>query len=64
MFFYLRIVVMMYMTEEAAAPARPRVSLPAMTALALAMLATFYLGVLPRGHRIRGRLGQVNLLNR
>jgi NADH-quinone oxidoreductase subunit N len=46
-FFYLRIVVMMYMTEEAAAPARPRVSLPAMTALALAMLATFYLGVLP-----------------
>ena len=46
-FFYLRIVVMMYMTEEAAAPARPRVSGPAMAGLALAMLATFYLGVLP-----------------
>jgi NADH-quinone oxidoreductase subunit N len=46
-FFYLRIVVMMYMTEEAAAPARPRVSFPAMAGLAVAMLATFYLGVLP-----------------
>jgi NADH-quinone oxidoreductase subunit N len=46
-FFYLRIVVMMYMTEEAAAPARPRVSFPAMTGLSAAMLATFYLGVLP-----------------
>jgi NADH-quinone oxidoreductase subunit N len=46
-FFYLRIVVMMYMTEEAAAPARPHVSAPAMAGLAIAMLATFYLGVLP-----------------
>jgi len=46
-FFYLRIVVMMYMTEEAAAPARPRISMPAMAALGFAMLATFYLGVLP-----------------
>jgi NADH-quinone oxidoreductase subunit N len=46
-FFYLRIVVMMYMTEEGAVAARPRVSAPAMAALALAMLATFYLGVLP-----------------
>jgi NADH-quinone oxidoreductase subunit N len=46
-FFYLRIVVMMYMTEEAAAPARPRVSAPAMAGLAFAMLATFYLGILP-----------------
>jgi NADH-quinone oxidoreductase subunit N len=46
-FFYLRIVVMMYMTEEGAAPARPRVSAAAMAGLALAMLATFYLGVLP-----------------
>jgi NADH-quinone oxidoreductase subunit N len=46
-FFYLRIVVMMYMTEEGAVPARPRVSVPAMAALGFAMLATFYLGVLP-----------------
>jgi NADH-quinone oxidoreductase subunit N len=46
-FFYLRIVVMMYMTEEAAAPARPQISMPAMAALGFAMLATFYLGVLP-----------------
>jgi NADH-quinone oxidoreductase subunit N len=46
-FFYLRIVVMMYMTDEAAGPARPPVSVPAMAALGFAMLATFYLGVLP-----------------
>jgi NADH-quinone oxidoreductase subunit N len=46
-FFYLRIVVMMYMTEEPAAPARPRISTPAMVALAFVVLATFYLGVLP-----------------
>jgi len=46
-FFYLRIVVMMYMTEEGAAPARPHISVPAMAALGFAMLATFYLVVLP-----------------
>ena len=46
-FFYLRIVVMMYMTEEGAAPARPAISVPAMAALAFAVIATFYLGVLP-----------------
>jgi len=46
-FFYLRIVVMMYMTEEGAEPARPAISVPAMAALGFAMLATFYLGVLP-----------------
>ena len=46
-FFYLRIVVMMYMTDEGAIPARPRVSGAAMAGLGLAMLATFYLGVLP-----------------
>jgi NADH-quinone oxidoreductase subunit N len=49
-FFYLRIVVMMYMTEQPAgerrAPALPRV---AMAGLTLAMLAVFYLGVLPAG---------------
>ncbi len=46
-FFYLRIVVMMYMTEEGAVPVRPHVSAAAMAGLAFAMLATFYLGVLP-----------------
>ena len=46
-FFYLRIVVMMYMTEDAGAPARPPISLPSMAALCIAVVATFYLGVLP-----------------
>jgi NADH-quinone oxidoreductase subunit N len=46
-FFYLRIVVMMYMTDDAAAVPRPAISGPAMAALGFAMLATFYLGVLP-----------------
>ena len=46
-FFYLRIVVMMYMTEESAAPARPAVSALSMAGLWAAMIATFYLGVLP-----------------
>jgi NADH-quinone oxidoreductase subunit N len=46
-FFYLRIVVMMYMTEEAADAPRPTISGPAMAALAFAVIATIYLGVLP-----------------
>ena len=45
-FFYLRIVVMMYMTEGTEV-ARPRVPLPAAAGLALATLAVVYLGVLP-----------------
>jgi NADH-quinone oxidoreductase subunit N len=45
-FFYLRIVVMMYMTEGSDV-ARPRVAPTAMAGLALATLAVFYLGVLP-----------------
>jgi NADH-quinone oxidoreductase subunit N len=45
-FFYLRIVVMMYMTEGAETP-RPRVPGVAVAGLALATLAVFYLGVLP-----------------
>ena len=45
-FFYLRIVVMMYMTEGSDI-ARPRVPLPAAAGLALATLAVFYLGILP-----------------
>jgi NADH-quinone oxidoreductase subunit N len=46
-FFYLRVVVMMYMTDDAGVPTRPAVSLPSMAALGLAVVATFYLGVLP-----------------
>jgi NADH-quinone oxidoreductase subunit N len=46
-FFYLRIVVMMYMTDESAGVSRPRVSAASMIALTAAVLATFYLGVLP-----------------
>jgi len=46
-FFYLRIVVMMYMTEEAADAPRPAISRLAMAALAFAVIATIYLGVLP-----------------
>jgi len=45
-FFYLRIVVMMYMTEGAEIN-RPRVPATAMAGLGLATLAVFYLGVLP-----------------
>jgi NADH-quinone oxidoreductase subunit N len=45
-FFYLRIVVMMYMTEGTEI-VRPRVPLPAAAGLALATVAVFYLGILP-----------------
>ena len=45
-FFYLRIVVMMYMTEGTEI-ARPRVPLPATVGLVLATVAVFYLGILP-----------------
>jgi NADH-quinone oxidoreductase subunit N len=45
-FFYLRIVVMMYMTEGTEV-SRPRVPAIAMAGLALATIAVFYLGVLP-----------------
>jgi NADH-quinone oxidoreductase subunit N len=45
-FYYLRIVVMMYMTEGAEAM-RPRIPATAMAGLALATVAVFYLGVLP-----------------
>jgi NADH-quinone oxidoreductase subunit N len=45
-FFYLRIVVMMYMTEGPDT-VRPHVPATAMAGLALATLAVLYLGVLP-----------------
>jgi NADH-quinone oxidoreductase subunit N len=47
-FYYLRIVVMMYMTEGPAAAPAPRLLSPAgIAALALAVIGVFYLGVLP-----------------
>ena len=45
-FFYLRIVVMMYLTEGPEVH-RPRVPATAVAGLALATIAVFYLGVLP-----------------
>ncbi len=45
-FFYLRIVVMMYMTEGPEM-VRPRVPVAAMAGLALAVIAVLYLGILP-----------------
>ncbi len=45
-FFYLRIVVMMYMTDGTEV-VRPRVPVAAVVGLALATLAVFYLGILP-----------------
>jgi NADH-quinone oxidoreductase subunit N len=45
-FFYLRIVVQMYMSDETA-PARPLVPRVAMAGMLIALVAVFYLGVLP-----------------
>ena len=45
-FFYLRIVVMMYMTEGPQT-VRPRIPVAAMAGLAIAVIAVFYLGILP-----------------
>ena len=45
-FFYLRIVVMMYMTQGADT-VRPRIAATGVAGLALATLAVFYLGILP-----------------
>jgi NADH-quinone oxidoreductase subunit N len=46
-FFYLRVVVMMYMAEPVQEPARPATGPIAFSALALSTAAIFYLGVLP-----------------
>lgn len=48
-FFYLRIVVMMYMSDETAPEHRPAVPGLTVVGLLLALLAVFYLGVLPGG---------------
>jgi NADH-quinone oxidoreductase subunit N len=46
-FFYLRIVVMMYMTEERAVGHRPAVPAIALTGMLIALAGVLYLGVLP-----------------
>ncbi len=46
-FFYLRVVVMMYMSERDGAAAPARVSTVGMAALAVSIAAIFYLGILP-----------------
>ena len=46
-YFYLRIVVMMYMSERDARPVPPQISGLAMAGLVASVLAVLYLGVLP-----------------
>jgi len=46
-FFYLRVVVMMYMSERGTSEVPPRVAGIGMAALALSIVAIVYLGVLP-----------------
>jgi NADH:ubiquinone oxidoreductase subunit 2 (subunit N) len=46
-FFYLRIVVMMYMSERDARPAPPPLTTVAYTGLALSLAGVLYLGILP-----------------
>jgi NADH-quinone oxidoreductase subunit N len=46
-FFYLRVIVMMYMTERAGAPVPARIGGMGMAALTAAIIAIFYLGILP-----------------
>ncbi len=46
-FFYLRIVVMMYMSERDARPVPAPVTAIAMTGLALSLVGILYLGILP-----------------
>jgi len=46
-FFYLRVIVMMYMAEPADLPRSPEPSRAATFALAVTVVVTFYLGILP-----------------
>jgi NADH-quinone oxidoreductase subunit N len=45
--FYLRIVVMMYMADERAAGHRPPPAKVAVAGMLLALVAVFYLGLMP-----------------
>jgi NADH-quinone oxidoreductase subunit N len=46
-FFYIRVVVMMYMSERQGIPAPARITGMGMAALTVAIVAIFYLGILP-----------------
>jgi NADH-quinone oxidoreductase subunit N len=46
-FFYLRIVVMMYMSERDARPTPAPISTMALAALAVSLVGVLYLGILP-----------------
>ena len=46
-FFYLRVVVMMYMAEPGEVQERPAIGLIPITALVVSTIALFYLGILP-----------------
>ena len=46
-FFYLRVVVMMYMADRDGEPVQARITGLGMAALAVSIAAIFYLGVLP-----------------
>ena len=46
-FFYLRVIVMMYMAEPGDAPSSPEPSRAAVLTLAATLIVTFYLGILP-----------------
>ncbi len=46
-FFYLRVVVMMYMAEPSEAQARPAIGAIPLAALVISTVAIFYLGILP-----------------
>ena len=46
-FFYLRVIVMMYMAQPGDAPESPRPSVVAILTLSATILVTFYLGLLP-----------------
>jgi NADH-quinone oxidoreductase subunit N len=46
-FFYLRVVVMMYMTDPADQPERPAIGVLPIAALVVSTIVLFYLGILP-----------------
>jgi NADH-quinone oxidoreductase subunit N len=46
-FFYIRVVVMMYMSDRQGVPAPVRITGMGMAALTVAIIAIFYLGILP-----------------
>ena len=62
-FFYLRVIVMMYMAEPADLPRSPEPSRAATFTLAVSVIVTFYLGILPtRVPRPRGAVDREPVL--